>query len=144
MATTAITREILLRTGGSVVFANGNIPGFLENIGREMIQPIPDHHLGLVGVANEIKRFIQNKRKELGCEVTETVRVYLCPEEDMMSAISVMKEILQEETKSLIEYDWSLEEKYCVTVDLDERLQYLPKGADRRKLPFGFRIERTR
>tara|TARA_R110000824_G_scaffold300225_2_gene488261 strand:- start:328 stop:657 length:330 start_codon:yes stop_codon:yes gene_type:complete len=109
-----------------------------------MIQPIPDHHLGLVGVANETKRFIQNKRKELKCNVNEVVRVDLCPNVDMMSAISLMKDILEEETKSRIEYDWSLEEKYFVTVDLDERLNVIPKDAERRKLPFGFRLERIK
>jgi hypothetical protein len=107
-----------------------------------MLQPIPDHHLGLVAVANEIKRSIQNERKDCDCNVTEYVRIDLCPDPDMMSAISLMKELIEEETRSTIAYDWCLQEDRMFTVDLDERLQVLAPKEPRRQIYYGMRLRK--
>lgn len=107
-----------------------------------MLQPIPDHHLGLVAVANEIKRSIQNERKNCDCNVTEYVNIDLCPDPDMMSAISRMKELIEEETRSTIAYDWELPEDRMFTVDLDERLQVLAPKEPRRQIHYGMRLHK--
>jgi len=105
-----------------------------------MLQPIPDHHLGLVAVANEIARFIQDERKVCGCSYTDRVIINLCPNPDMMSAISLMKKEIEEETQSTIKYDWSLLEDRKFTLDVDKRLNILTKDMARRCVNYGMRL----
>ena len=105
-----------------------------------MLWPIPDHHLGLVGVANEICRAIQVSRKTEGFLITDTVLVELTPEEDMMSAISLMKQEIQAETNSIITYNYDLPEDKKFTLDLDLRLRCLKPDDPRRIVKYGMRI----
>lgn len=108
-----------------------------------MLHPIPHHPLELVGVANEICRFIQNERKQLDFSVTDYVNVILNPSVEMMSAISRMKSLIEEETRSTITYDCKLPENKMFTLDLDERLYVLPPNAKRRVIKYGMRITKN-